>query len=92
VLTPPERRVAELAAAGKTNRDVAAALFISPKRRKPTWRGSTASSASTHARNSAASSAASNAERYYASAKLRVTAGSTGMPGPVVVETVTFFR
>ncbi|VTR09838.1 Uncharacterised protein [Clostridioides difficile] len=25
-----------------------------------------------------------------ASAKLRVTAGSTGMPGPVVVETVTF--
>ena len=31
VLTPPERRVAELAAAGKTNRDVAAALFISPK-------------------------------------------------------------
>ena len=31
-------------------------------------------------------------QRYYASAKLRVTAGSTGMPGPVVVETVTFFR
>ena len=30
-LTPSERRVAELAAAGKTNRDVAAALFISPK-------------------------------------------------------------
>ncbi len=28
----------------------------------------------------------------YASAKLRVTAGSTGMPGPVVVETTTFFR
>jgi hypothetical protein len=27
-----------------------------------------------------------------ASAKLRVTAGSTGMPGPVVVETVIFFR
>ena len=26
----------------------------------------------------------------YASAKLRVTAGSTGMPGPVVVETTTF--
>ena len=25
-----------------------------------------------------------------ASAKLRATAGSTGMPGPVVVETVTF--
>jgi DNA-binding CsgD family transcriptional regulator len=31
VLTPSERRVAELAASGKTNRDVAAALFISPK-------------------------------------------------------------
>jgi hypothetical protein len=30
--------------------------------------------------------------RYYASAMLRVTAGSTGMPGPVVVETTTFFR
>lgn len=30
-LTASERRVAELAAAGKTNRDVAAALFISPK-------------------------------------------------------------
>ena len=30
-LTPSERRVAELAASGKTNRDVAAALFISPK-------------------------------------------------------------
>jgi DNA-binding CsgD family transcriptional regulator len=31
VLTPSERRVAELAASGMTNRDVAAALFISPK-------------------------------------------------------------
>ncbi|MDZ4264591.1 MAG: AAA family ATPase [Mycobacterium sp.] len=30
-LTASERRVAELAASGKTNRDVAAALFISPK-------------------------------------------------------------
>ncbi len=30
-LTPGERRVAELAASGLTNRDVAAALFISPK-------------------------------------------------------------
>ena len=30
-LTPSEQRVAELAASGKTNRDVAAALFISPK-------------------------------------------------------------
>ncbi len=31
VLTPSEQRVAELAATGMTNRDVAAALFISPK-------------------------------------------------------------
>ncbi|MGA8329567.1 MAG: helix-turn-helix transcriptional regulator [Mycobacterium sp.] len=31
VLTPSERRVAELAASGMTNRDVAAALFISVK-------------------------------------------------------------
>ena len=31
VLTPYERRVAELAASGKTNREVASALFISPK-------------------------------------------------------------
>jgi DNA-binding CsgD family transcriptional regulator len=31
MLTPSERRVAELAALGMTNRDVAAALFISPK-------------------------------------------------------------
>jgi hypothetical protein len=30
-LTVSEQRVAELAAAGMTNRDVAAALFISPK-------------------------------------------------------------
>lgn len=30
-LTPSERRVAELAASGMTNRDVAAALFISPR-------------------------------------------------------------
>jgi hypothetical protein len=28
----------------------------------------------------------------YASEDFRVTAGSTGMPGPVVVETVIFFR
>ncbi len=27
----------------------------------------------------------------YASVKFRVTVGSTGMPGPVVVETTTFF-
>jgi DNA-binding CsgD family transcriptional regulator len=31
VLTPSERRVAELAASGMTTRDVAAALFLSPK-------------------------------------------------------------
>jgi len=31
MLTPSEQRVAELAASGMTNRDVAAALFISPK-------------------------------------------------------------
>ena len=31
-------------------------------------------------------------KRGYASAKLRVTAGSTGMPGPVVVETTIFLR
>jgi DNA-binding CsgD family transcriptional regulator len=31
VLTPSERRVAELAASGMTNREVAAAIFISPK-------------------------------------------------------------
>ena len=31
LLTPSERRVAELAATGMTNRDVATALFISPK-------------------------------------------------------------
>jgi DNA-binding NarL/FixJ family response regulator len=31
VLTPSERRVAELAASGMKNRDVAAALFVSPK-------------------------------------------------------------
>ena len=30
-LTSSERRVAELAASGMTNRDIAAALFISPK-------------------------------------------------------------
>ncbi len=28
----------------------------------------------------------------HSSTKFRVTAGSTGIPGPVVVETVTFFR
>ncbi len=33
-----------------------------------------------------------NTPSAYASAKLRVTDGSTGMPGPVVVDTVIFFR
>ncbi len=32
------------------------------------------------------------AEAYASSRKFRVTAGSTGMPGPVVVDTVIFFR
>ncbi len=32
------------------------------------------------------------ARAHYASAKLRVTDGSTGMPGPVVVDTTIFFR
>src|SRR5882757_253334 len=40
------------------------------------------SCADTHARGKGA----------YASVKLRVTAGSTGMPGPVVVEMTIFFR
>ena len=31
LLTPSEERVAELAASGMTNRDIAAAVFISPK-------------------------------------------------------------
>ena len=30
--------------------------------------------------------------KVYASAKFRVTDGSTGMPGPVVVDIVTFLR
>ena len=30
-LTPSERRVAELAAAGQTNRDIAQALYVTPK-------------------------------------------------------------
>jgi DNA-binding NarL/FixJ family response regulator len=30
-LTPSERRVADLAAAGRTNRDVAQELFVTPK-------------------------------------------------------------
>ena len=31
MLTPSEQRVAELAASGMTNRDIGAAVFISPK-------------------------------------------------------------
>jgi FixJ family two-component response regulator len=53
-LTPVERRVATLAAEGMTNRDVAAALFISTKTVEPTYPGCIASSASTHAPNLAA--------------------------------------
>ena len=30
-LTPSERRVADLAAAGRTNRDIAQELFVTPK-------------------------------------------------------------
>jgi DNA-binding CsgD family transcriptional regulator len=57
-LTPSERRVAELAASGMTNKDVATALFISPKTLEANLaRVLSASSASTHGRNSAASSA-----------------------------------
>jgi hypothetical protein len=32
------------------------------------------------------------AAHYTSTAKLRVTDGSTGIPGPIVVDTVTFFR
>ncbi len=32
------------------------------------------------------------APAHYASEKFRVTDGSTGIPGPVVVDTVIFFR
>jgi FixJ family two-component response regulator len=44
-LTPTEQQVAELAASGMKNRDVAAALFISPKRSRSTSLASIASSA-----------------------------------------------
>jgi FixJ family two-component response regulator len=59
-LTPSEQRVAELAASGMTNRDVAAALFISPKTVETTWPGSTANWESSRAPSWAAPSAASN--------------------------------
>jgi ATP/maltotriose-dependent transcriptional regulator MalT len=51
-LSPSEQRVAELAASGMTNRDVAAALFISPKTVESNLAGFTASWASTHVPNS----------------------------------------
>lgn len=58
------------------------------KRCKPTVPSPVASSCGA----ASPSAAASPPEEGYASAKLRVTDGSTGMPGPVVVDTVIFFR
>ena len=55
-LSPSERRVAELAASGMSNRVVAAALFISPKTVEATLAGFITSSASSRAPSSAASS------------------------------------
>ena len=60
MLTPSELRVAELAASGMTNRDVAAALYISRKTVEATLHGSTASLASRRAPNWAAASTAAN--------------------------------
>jgi ATP/maltotriose-dependent transcriptional regulator MalT len=52
-LTPPEQRVAELAASGLTNRDVAATLFLSARRPlRPPSRVSTANWASDRGLNS----------------------------------------
>lgn len=52
-LTASEQRVAEPAASGMTNRDVAATLFISPKTWRPSSPASTANSTSTHGQSSA---------------------------------------
>jgi len=75
-LTPSELRLAELAASSMTNRDVGAALFISPKtiegcssarrRSKQTSHGFTASSASRRGPNWAAASTAANTCGYSA--------------------------
>ena len=74
---------------GKTNRDVASALFISPK----TVEANLARIYRKLGINSRAELGRLIGERAcYASVRLRVTAGSTGMPGPVVVDTTTFFR
>ena len=51
-LTPSERRVAEMAAEGPTNREIAQALFVTQRTVEVTTRASTASSRSARARNS----------------------------------------
>ena len=53
-LTPAERRVAALVAEGRTNREVAAALFLAEPTVAATSRTSTRSSASARARSSRA--------------------------------------
>src|SRR5882757_9282707 len=67
------------AVAGVINRMLAARATASVRVRV---KNSGVSCADTHARGKGAQ----------ASVKLRVTAGSTGMPGPVVVEMTIFFR
>ena len=99
MLTPSEQRVAELAACGMTTRDVAAALFISPKTVEADlariYRKLGINSRAELGRLVASSiklTQTGSGQAGYASVRLRVTAGSTGMPGPVVVDTTTFFR
>ena len=55
-LTEGERRIAELVAEGRTNREVAAALFLTSTRSRQRSRASTASSACGRARSSPACS------------------------------------